>query len=101
MMSKFPTRHYPPRQGSGFLAPRPYHQQFNRGPPPQYNRNHSPRNTAFSNHQYHKGPSPQNQGNTFPNRQYTHNQLQPSQGSNFPMLLDPHVRYVVGQITWL
>jgi hypothetical protein len=37
MQPKFPPRHYSPRQGYGFSALRPYHNQFNRGP--QYNRN--------------------------------------------------------------
>jgi hypothetical protein len=44
----------PPRQGYGFSAPRPYHNQFNRGP--QYNRNNFPGNNSSANQQYSRGP---------------------------------------------
>ena len=70
--NRFSPRPYPPRQGFGYSAPRPYHQQFNRGLHPQYHRN-----------QYPRGSSSQYQENASSNRQFPHGSLQTSQGSNF------------------
>lgn len=72
---------FSPRQGPSFSAPRPYHHQFNCGPP-QYNRSNSQGNSPFSKQQYPRGNS-QTLGNSFSNRPYSNNSQQPTQGGNF------------------
>jgi hypothetical protein len=66
MQNRFSPRPYSPRQGFGYSAPRPYHQQFNRGI-----------------NQYPRGSSSQYQGNAFSNRQFPPGPLPSSQGGNF------------------
>ena len=66
-------RHYPPRPRSNFPAPRPYLNQFNRGPPL-----HSRNNSPFFNQQYPRR-NYQNSSNTFSNRPYSNSHQPPNQ----------------------